>query len=256
MKKVGVIRILVIQERCLLREALIGQLNNEYWIEVCALADDVDGAAEQIEQHDPHVLLVNMGLKCDISPISIAKLKKMHGISIVALSCDKEFEDVCIGQSLRAGAAGYVSIEDSLEELICAIRFAAQGKSYWSELTNHKLTSHAFGDYDFRALSMQEYQVFSLTGCGYVTKRIAEKMGLSIKTVETYRERIRKKLGIVSADDYLYTATTYVRTVSLRNLERRGLPEVHFQLQVGRRMQFRDRVPFRKQYREFFPYPF
>lgn len=246
MKKVGVIRILVIQERCLLREALIGQLKNEYWMEVCALADDVDGAAEQIEQHDPHVLLVNMGLKCDISPISIAKLKKMHGISIVALSCDKEFEDVCIGQSLRAGAAGYVSMEDSLEDLICAIRFAAQGKSYWSERTKHKLTSHAFGDYDFQALSMQEYQVFLLNGCGYVTKRIAEKMGLSIKTVETYRERIRKKLGIVSTADYLYTATTYVRTVSLRNLERRGLPEEHFQPQVGRRMQFPGRVPFRK----------
>ncbi|MBN2703986.1 MAG: response regulator transcription factor [Pontiellaceae bacterium] len=246
MKQVGITRILVVQRRCLLREALIEQLKNEYWVDVCALADDVNRVAVQIEQHNPHVLLVNIGLKCDMAPISILKLKKRFSVSIVVLSCDKEFEDVCIRQSLRAGAAGYVSIEDSLDDLICAIRCAAQGKSYWSELTKHKLASHEFDDYHFRALSMQEHQVFSLTGCGYVTQRIAEKMGLRIKTVETYRERIRKKLGIVSAADYLYAATTYVRTVSLRNLERFRLSEEHFQPQVGRRMQFQGRVPFRE----------
>ncbi|MBN2685256.1 MAG: response regulator transcription factor [Pontiellaceae bacterium] len=245
MKEVGCVKILVVQGRCLLRETLIGRLKNEYWIEVCALAENVNDAVAQIERHDPHVLLVNIGLKCNVSPLCIAKLRRMHDASIVALSCDTEFEDVCIGQSLRAGAAGYVSIEDSLDDLICAIRFAAKRKSYWSELTEQKLANHVLDDYHLQDLSMQEYQVFSLTGCGYVTKRIAEKMGLSTKTVETYRERIRKKLGIDSGADYLYTATTYMRNVSLRNMERSNLPEEHFQPQIGRGMSFHSRIPIR-----------
>ncbi len=67
-------------------------------------------------------------------------------------------------------------------------------------------------------LSRREAEVFFLIGCGYVTRRIANRMELSIKTVDTYRERIRKKLGLASGPDLLYAATSF-----MRNAARHGL---------------------------------
>ncbi len=63
-------------------------------------------------------------------------------------------------------------------------------------------------------LSRREAEVFFLTGCGYVTRRIANRMRLSHKTVDTYRERIRKKLGLSSGADLLYTSTTFMRNAA------------------------------------------
>ncbi|MDA3833014.1 MAG: response regulator transcription factor [Spirochaetales bacterium] len=243
MEKNEFVRVLVIQGRCLLRDTLLERLRGEYGIEVCALADGVDGVPAQIEQHDPHVLLINVGLKCGTGPLAIARLKRNYReISVVALSCDVEFEDLCIGQAIQAGADSYVSIEDSVDDLIFAIRSVARGKAYRSELTESKLTRSVSEDMYLQNLSMQEVQVFSLSGCGYVPRRVAEKMGLSVKTVETYRERIRSKLNIITGADLLYAATTYMRNVSRRNLEEDHLVDCCLQPQVGRE-RFNASVP-------------
>ncbi|MEN8254775.1 MAG: response regulator transcription factor [Verrucomicrobiota bacterium] len=206
------VRVMVVQGYCLLREALIERLEKETWIEVCAAASGLDEARMPIKQHQPDVLVLNVSLKCSAGISSLRKLKcDFPGLAVIAFSCDSEFENAYVGQVLRAGADGYVSSENSLDDLIHAIQSVREGntaKLQWS--------AHLAQESMLTGLSRQETEVFCLTGCGFVPKRIAEKMKLSVKTVESYRERIRAKMDLPSGADLLYISTSFMRSAARR----------------------------------------
>ncbi|MBN2163129.1 MAG: response regulator transcription factor [Pontiellaceae bacterium] len=212
------IRVVVSQGHCLLREALIDRLRREPWIEVCSVASTVEDASAQIDLYKPQVLVMNISLKCSAGLSSIRNLKRSNaGLSVIALTCDSEFENTYIEQALRSGADGYVSVEDSLNDLIQAIRTAGRGTPFLSALSKAKL-KESIPNHLLLALSVRESEVFFLIGCGYVPKRVAEKMNLSIKTVESYRERIRSKMGLKSGADLQYAAINFMRSAARRGL--------------------------------------
>ena len=215
MIQVKSVRVVVVQGYCLLRKALIERIERESWIEVCGSATGIEEARGLVEEHRPHVLVMNVSMKCSVGVSSFRKLKRDHaGLAILAFSCDSEFENTSVGQALRAGADGYVSAEDSLEDFVHAIRSVKEEKPYVSRHVKWgrcRLQAHLLG------LSRQEAEVFCLTGCGYVTHRIADKMNVSAKTVETYRERIRGKMGLASGADLLYASTSLMRAAARRS---------------------------------------
>ena len=137
----------------------------------------------------------------------------------MAFSCDSEFDTQYVGQALRAGADGCISSVHSMEDLIRAIESVRAGEGFISHQTELNLRKNAEDESDLSGLSRREAEVFCLTGCGYVPKRIAEKMSLSVKTVESYRERIRKKMILPSGADLLYTATRFMRSAAFRGIE-------------------------------------
>ena len=213
------IRVVVALWHCLLRDALIERLKEEQWIEVCAIASDIADAGKQIRKYKPQVLVMNFALQASAGLSSIKRFKRHHaGLSVVALSCDSAFEDAYIRHVFRAGASSYVSVDDSLGDFIRAVREAGLGKSYLSERTKDKLQNVVTVENSLYCLSSRESEVFFLTGCGYAPQRIAVKMDLSVKTIESYRERIRKKLGLKTGSDLQYSATNF-----MRNAARRGI---------------------------------
>ena len=182
------VRIVVIQGYCLLRDALIGRLEQESWIEVCAAGSGGEETRELIDLHRPHVLVINVSLKCSVGILSLRKLKKeFYGLAVVALSCDSEFENTYTGQVLRAGADGYVSSLDSPEDIIGAIRTVRSGERFVSRRTEKHQRENMEREKVFTGLSLRESEVFCLTGCGYAPQRIAEVTNLSVKTIESYR---------------------------------------------------------------------
>ncbi|MEE9367418.1 MAG: response regulator transcription factor [Pontiella sp.] len=214
------VRVVVTQGYCLLRKALIERLEKETWIEVCAVASEVGETREMIQLHRPDVLVINVSLKCSSGVSSLRKLKTdFFGLTIVALSCDSEFENQYVGQAMRAGADGYISSVDSIENLIHAIWAVKTGGGYMSHQTEALHKKNAKGELMLSELSRREAEVFCLTGCGYVPKRIAERMDLSVKTIESYRERIRKKMNISNGADLLYSATGFMRSAARRGVK-------------------------------------
>lgn len=217
MIQVSKVRVVVVQGYCLLRNALIDRLEQEPWIEVCGAAAGIDEARELIDEHRPQVLVINVSIKCSTGVSSLKKLKRdYYGLAVIALSCDSEFENTSVGHLLRAGADGYVSSGDSLDSLIIAIRTAHEKRRYVSE---DVLKEQGRQQSVLIGLSRQEAEVFCLTGCGYVTRRIANKLGVGTKTVDSYRERIRKKMGFTGSE------LLYVSTSLMRSAARRGVPE-------------------------------
>jgi DNA-binding NarL/FixJ family response regulator len=208
------IRIVVAQGHCLLRSALVERLEREEGIEVCAVSSDVRELQELIFTHRPHVLLINISLKCSSGMASLKKLKHdFFGLGVLAFACDSEFEGLCADVALRSGADGYVSFVDTPENLVRAIHLVRCGGQYISsgvELTRKGgLTKEVCA-----RLSRREAEVFCLTGCGHVPKSIAEMMNVSVKTIESYRERIRAKMNLSDGAALLYSSVRFMRLAS------------------------------------------
>ncbi len=208
------VRVVVTHGSCLLRSLLIERLEKETWIEVCGAASSFEETQELVAKHRPQVLLMNISLKCSAGLMSLRKLKRgFSGLSILAISCDSEFDGLYAGQALRAGADGYISSDDGIETLVRAIWTVGSGEGFMSPRPKLNKRWHAGPESVLAGLSKREAEVFCLTGCGYVTQRIAERMDLSVKTVECYRERIRKKMKLTSAE-LLYFAASFMRSAA------------------------------------------
>lgn len=211
------IRVVVAQEQCLLRGAMIDRLLEEPLIRACAAAPEMSDIKELIRKIKPHVLVINISLGSNIGLSSLRNLRKNYPkLAIVALSCKSEFENIHVTQVFRVGANGFVSSKDSLETLVRAIHAVLEGKRCLSALSETLYQPSAEEEKVLRALSQREAEVYCLRGSGYISKRIAEKMGITPKTVDTYLERIRKKLNLSGFADFQYSATSFMLSAARR----------------------------------------
>ena len=126
-------------------------------------------------------------------------------------------ESLYAERALRAGAMGYVNKDQATEETIKAIRRLLEGEVYLSEATSQRMLRRAVGGRreeitrsPLHALADRELEVFRLIGQGVKTAKIAERLHLSVSTVETYRERIRQKLHLSDGTKLAHYATQWV----------------------------------------------
>ena len=120
-------------------------------------------------------------------------------------------------RALHAGAMGYVNKGSETGEILRAIRAVQAGKVYLSEETSTTLLGRVVGGggrpierSPIESLSDRELEAFKLMGEGLTTERIAEAMHVSPKTVETYRGRIKEKLGLSNITELIHRATQWV----------------------------------------------
>jgi DNA-binding NarL/FixJ family response regulator len=126
-------------------------------------------------------------------------------------------ESLYAERALRAGALGYVNKDQATDRIVEAIRRVLEGKVYLSEAAADRLLQRAVGTVrdevtrsPLEALADRELEVFRLIGQGVKTAEIAEQLHLSVKTVETYRDRIRKKLDLSDGTRLARHATQWV----------------------------------------------
>jgi len=210
MKKISV---LVVDDHPFFRSGLIQWLNQQELVSSCAEAGSVAEARMAVEEAEPDVILMDLRLGDGEGLELTRELAPEHPeIRIVALS---QFdEDLYAHRALQAGARGYLMKSEATESVLAAIRTVMKGGIHLSHVMAAKLLQNIFPDpisnsVDLAKLSDRELQVFQLLGAGRSTVEIAGHLKLSPKTVETYRENLKKKLALPDGAALLRAATLW-----------------------------------------------
>ena len=208
------VRVLIVDDHPAVREALATRISRQPDLEVCGEAGDVREALTMIDDLRPDLAVIDISLKLDSGIELIKRIKDRHdGIRILVWSMHNELHYA--ERALRAGALGYINKDQATDRIIEAIRRVLDGKVYLSDELAEKMLHRSVGDRNELArlpidsLADRELEVFRLIGHGVKTAEIANRMHLSIKTIETYRDRIRQKLGLKDGTELAYFATMW-----------------------------------------------
>ena len=184
-------------------------------IEVCAQASSAEDAISLVESEDPDLVVVDISLP-GMSGLEL--IKHLHAIrpELVTLVVSRHDESLYAERAIRAGARGYVMKLEAGDVIISAVRRVLSGGIYVSDEINEKLlmgmaTGHGMTNQSpLEVLSDRELEVFELTGKGFGTREISERLHLSVKTVESYRARIKTKLNLDTAAELMQHAVQWV----------------------------------------------
>ena len=196
-------RIVVADDSSVAREGIAAIIYRDSRYVVCGLATDRQTTYELLETHKPDLLLIEPFLG-NQDAIFLLKEIAARFTDTRILVISKHSEEIYAERALRAGASGYWMKTAKCDELVRAIETVLAGQLYVSPavalLAVHKLTEHPAAHAKSGNLTDRELHVFALTGAGFGTSRIAKELGISPRTVETYHEHIKLKLGYPDAD--------------------------------------------------------
>jgi DNA-binding NarL/FixJ family response regulator len=206
------IRILVVDDHPIVRLGIRQMLASEPDLEVCAEAESPDTARELVTSARPDLAIVDLSLTKGTGLELIRALREtVPALPLLVLSMHDEV--LFAERVLRAGARGYIMKREAITGLVGAIREVLAGRVYVSggmvQAVLERLGREASPDNPLARLTDRELEVFDLIGRGLATGAIAEQLGVSVKTVETYRSNIKTKLHMKSASDLLRFATTW-----------------------------------------------
>jgi DNA-binding NarL/FixJ family response regulator len=164
---------------------------------VIGLAGSSDEALEKIALYRPQVVLLDIALQTE-SGMHLIKQIRIQFPEAAVLVLSHEEEGLFAESALRAGAKGYVMKQAPADEIIPAIRRVAQGGRYLSADMEASLFERLSKGTNRSStkLSDRELEVFKMIGAGASTREIANRLNLSVKTIETYRGHIKQKLGL------------------------------------------------------------
>lgn len=208
-------RILIVDDHPIFRQGLAQLINQESDLSVCGEADDYHGALKAVDEMKPDTVIVDITLK-DMSGIDLIKeIRKLHK-AITMLVISMHDESLYAERALRAGAKGYVMKQEASESIVQAIRQVRSGGIYASpKMTEQMLSRFVDGPPDsvespLKALTDRELEVFHLIGEGLGISEIGLRLHLSVKTIGTYRERIKEKLNLKNSTELLRYALNWV----------------------------------------------
>jgi DNA-binding NarL/FixJ family response regulator len=194
-------RLLIIEDHPIVSSGLSTLIGLQPDLEICGVAADRRSAIKQVDALRPDLVLLDITLK-DGNGLELLKRLKERNPQTPVLMLSMHDEMLFVPRALRAGASGYVMKHEPTDTLLKAIREVVRGGWFFSpRVTNgllrnvvHTGSSPTADPQD--VLSRRQWQVFCLMGRGKSTHLIAEALGLSVKTVESHRGQIRRKLNI------------------------------------------------------------
>lgn len=208
-------RILIVDDHPLLREGLRMRLAAQADLEVCGEAESEDEGFQQVKELEPDLVIVDIALKNGHGLELIKQLKAVRP-KLKMLVLSSYDESLYAERCLRAGAKGYLNKQETNEQVVTAVRTVLSGDVYLSP----KMAQQFFGKMvrgndptqgdAVESLSDREFEVFQLIGRGKSTSLIAQDLQLSVHTIETYREKIRHKLGVQNSAELMQRAVQWV----------------------------------------------
>jgi DNA-binding NarL/FixJ family response regulator len=211
-------RILIVDDHPIVREGISQLINAESDLEVCCGVDDKPGAMTALAEKSPDMVIVDLSLK-DSDGLDLIEHIRARYPDLAILTLSMYDETLYAERALRAGSNGYVMKQAGTETLVHAIRRVLGGRVYLSEeMASQMLGRMASGtrpesSSPVEKLSNRELEVFTLIGKGVATGKIAEKLNLSVKTIETYRNNIKNKLNIDDSAQLVQRATLFVHSL-------------------------------------------
>jgi DNA-binding NarL/FixJ family response regulator len=208
-------RLIVLDDHPLMRKGLALTLSAEADLDVVGQAADAEEALRLVESLAPDLVLADVSLP-GMNGIEFVKHLAAVAPEVKTLVVSRHDEGLYAERAVRAGARGYVSKLEADEQIIRAVRTVLRGGIHLSdELKDKMLFGAAAGvkvasQSPLDVLSDRELEVFEMTGKGKPTREIAERLHLSVKTVESYRARIKTKLGLESGTELLQHAVRWV----------------------------------------------
>ena len=210
------VKVFIADDHPIVRQGLKQLIEQDEGYVVCGQAEDAPELLTAIEQTQPDIALVDISLK-ETSGIELIKDIRIRFPKLPTLVLSMHDESFYAERVLRAGARGYVTKEEATETVMTAIRQVLDGKIYLSDRMAAKMLSKfvaaptGTSGLPTDRLSDRELTVFESIGRGLATRQIAEKMHLSIKTVESYRANIKRKLKLDNATELLQQAIQWVQ---------------------------------------------
>jgi DNA-binding NarL/FixJ family response regulator len=207
-------RVFIVDDHPLVREWLANLLREQGDLLLCGQAEDAVAALAAMTASPPDVAIVDLTLKTGSGIDLIKELhEKVPETSVIVLSMRDEIFDV--ERAFRAGARGYVTKGESTTGIVEAIREVRAGRIYANPEVLGRLAERSVGRDSFPSepaeiLSDREIDVFRRLGLGHKTSRIAEDLGVSMKTIQAYCARIKDKLGLANAAELIRAAVRWV----------------------------------------------
>jgi DNA-binding NarL/FixJ family response regulator len=195
------IRIILADDHKIVRDGLRSLIEKEDGMEVVAEADNGRTALRLAVKLSPDLVIMDIAMP-GLNGVEATRqiIASAPQCKVIALSMHADMRYVM--EMLKAGASGYVLKDSAFEELARAIRTVLNNKTYLSPAVSEKVV----GDYvkllhkgdgsAFSSLSAREREVLQLLAEGNSTAQIADRMHLSVKTIETHRQHIMEKLNI------------------------------------------------------------
>jgi DNA-binding NarL/FixJ family response regulator len=208
-------KVFLVDDHPLVREWLTQLIQRENDMAVCGEAEDVPEALAKIEQTRPNIVIADISLK-KTHGLELVKDLQVRCPSLPVLVLSMHDESLYAERVLRAGAKGYITKQEATKKILLAIRQVLSGQIYVSEqMATRMLHKLVLGrpkepSSPMERLTDRELEVFQLIGRGQGTRHIAEELHLGIKTVESYRARIKEKLKLTDGTQLLQQAIQWV----------------------------------------------
>jgi two-component system, NarL family, response regulator NreC len=193
------ISVVLADDHAVVRSALRLMLEAEPEIEVLAEAGDANAATRFVAGHRPDVLILDINMPGGSGLAAIPTIREQSpDTQIVVLTMQDE--TAFAREALQAGVLGYILKEAASEELVKAVRMAAEGRTYLQPELGARLAAEpeASSPDD---LSQRELEVLRLIALGHTNNEIADQLYLSVRTVESHRAHIQQKLGLTTRSE-------------------------------------------------------
>ena len=196
-----VLRVVLADDHPIVREGLRLLVNSEADMEVVGEAHDGEDACRLAAELNPDVLVIDLSMPVVDGAEATERVRRTcPAVRVLALTVHEERPYVA--QLFRAGASGFVLKRTAASELVRAVRVVAAGGTYidpsiaTAAVQTYLDTSPGHEGTGRKALTEREQRVLARVAAGFSNKEIAAALGLSIKTVETYKSRAAEKLGL------------------------------------------------------------
>lgn len=203
-------RVFVVDDHPIVRQGLALLVNRQPDLTVCGEAEDAQAAMQAIIASKPDIMVLDISLN---GPDGLDLLKSIRtrypDLPVLILSMHDE--SIYAERALRAGAQGYIMKQEATEMVLVALRRILAREIYVSERISNRMVQHYIGNPAAKTSSIadltdRELEVFRLIGQGHSTRRIAEELHISVKTVESYQAHIKEKLSLRSARELVQHA--------------------------------------------------
>jgi DNA-binding NarL/FixJ family response regulator len=212
-------RILIVDDHPMMRDGLRQLIATEPDLEVCGEAEDASAALDLAESLKPDIAIVDITLRSS-SGLELIKDLHIRSPQTAVLVLSMHDESLYAERVLRAGGRGYIMKQEGGKRIIEGVRRILSGGAFVSENISARILDTISGRGQNKSavasLTDREFEVFQLIGQGLSTAEMAEKLHVSVKTIEVHRVNIKNKLGVPTAPELIRFAVRWLESGEAR----------------------------------------